>query len=400
MKFPVYLDYHSTTPVDPEVFEAMQPYFTNKFGNAASKSHSFGWEAQSAVEHSRKIIAECINADPNEIIFTSGTTESINLAHLGIAEAYRTKGNQIITSAIEHDAILDSLMHLKSRGFEITPLSVDKNGFIDLDQLRDSISDDTIFVSIMTANNEIGTINKIKEIGEICRSKNVLFHTDAAQAIGKIPFDVNSFNVDIASFSAHKIYGPKGIGVLFRRNKNPKVRFAPLMFGGGQENSLRPGTLNVPAIVGLGKACEICAEKMEKESERIRLLRNKLYQGLTSQLDDVMLNGSFENRLPGNLNLCFKYVKAETLIMELRDIAVSTGSACTSTTLKPSHVLKAIGLSDQIAQSSIRFGLGRYNTKEEIDFTIDRVVKTVKKLRNISPEFELKEESLQNLDKK
>jgi cysteine desulfurase len=391
MKFPVYLDNHSTTPIDPEVFEAMKPYFFEKFGNASSKNHSYGWEAKSAVEYSRKTIAEFIGADTREIIFTSGATESINLAHLGIAKTYGLKRNHIISTQTDHSAVLDSLGSLTAEGFDVTLLPVNKDGFIDLDELEQSITEKTILVSIITANNEIGTINDIKRIGQICREHNIIFHTDATQATGKIPFDINDFKIDIASFSAHKIYGPKGIGALYIKSKNPRIKISPIIYGGGHENNLRSGTLNVPGIVGFGKAIEICVKKMSEESKRLKIMRDKLYEGIKSQLDDVYLNGSMENRLPNNLNLSFKYVKSENLIINIKEIAVSTGAACASETLKPSHVLKAIGLPDDLAQSSIRFGLGKFNTDEEIYFTIDKIVQTVKKLRNFSPEFKLKE---------
>jgi cysteine desulfurase len=380
------MDNNSTTQVDPEVFKVMKPWFLENYGNASSKDHSFGWEADAAVEYARKQIGALINAEGSEIIFTSGATESINLAHWGIAEAYNNKGKKIITSAIEHSAVIDSLQALEKKGFEVIYLKVNSEGFIDIDQLKELIDNNTLLVSIMTANNEIGIINDIETIGNICMEKNVFFHTDATQAIGKIPFDLKALNADLVSFSGHKFYAPKGIGALYI-NKSKKIKLHPRTFGGGQERGLRSGTLNVPAIVGIGKASEICKLKMKDESIKIEGLRKKLLMGITDQLQDVKVNGSMVDRLPNNLNLSFRFVKAENIIMEIRDIAVSTGAACTSASLKPNHVLKAIGLTNEEIKSSIRFGLGRFNTEEEVDYIISRIVETINKLRSCSPEY-------------
>jgi cysteine desulfurase len=388
MNLPVYMDNNSTTRLDPEVFEAMKPCFLEKYGNAASKDHSMGWEAEAAVEYSRKQIAQLINSEPSEIIFTSGATESINLAHFGIAEVYFTKGKRIITSAIEHSAVLDSLRNLEKKGFEVIYLDVNKDGFIDLNYLKNIVDDNTLLVSIMTANNEIGIINNIEEIGNICKKKNVFLHTDATQAIGKIPFNVKSLKADFVSFSAHKFYGPKGIGVLYI-NKEKRVKILPRQFGGGHEKGLRSGTLNVPAIVGMGKAAEICGLVMCDESARITKFRNILYNGIVNNIDDVYINGSMDNRLPNNLNFSFLYTKAENIILNMSDIAVSTGAACTSASLKPSHVLKALGLPDEAIKSSIRLSPGRFTTNEEIEYVVKRIVETVNKVRSYSPEYNL-----------
>ena len=387
MKLSIYLDNNATTPMDPQVFEAMRPYFLSKFGNSSSKNHSFGWEASSAVELARKQIAKLINADPDEIIFTSGATESINLALKGIAEAYCSKGNHIISSVIEHSAVLDTLGYLAKAGFEITYLPVDKNGIVSLSKLKESIRPDTILASIMTANNEIGVIQNIKEIGKICAEQNVLFHTDAAQAISKIHFNVKENNVDLVSFTAHKFYGPKGIGALVIKKKPKPIKIISQMLGGGHENGLRSGTLNVPGIVGFGKAAEICNQILLSENERIDRLRNELYKGIVSQISGVKLNGSLTDRLANNLNICIDGIKSESFILEMKDIAFSSGAACTSASLKPSHVLTAIGCTNEEAKNSFRFGIGRFNAEEEIAYTIKRVVETVEKLRSISPTY-------------
>lgn len=389
VKLPIYLDNQSTTPVDKRVFDAMQPYFTEIFGNAASKSHEFGWKAEAAVENARAKIAKLVSAEPNEIIFTSGATESINLAIKGAAEAYRAKGKKIITAAIEHKAVLDTCKSLERKGFVIKYVSVDEYGMIDVNMLKEMIDSETILVSIMTANNEIGTIEPIEEIGNICREKGVLLHSDAAQALGKIEIDVNKMNIDLMSLSAHKLYGPKGIGALYIRTKNPRVKLVPQIDGGGHERGFRSGTLNVQGIVGFGKACEMAASEMDTESVRVKRLRDKLYEGIISQLNNVKLNGHPENRLDGNLNLSFEFVNADALMMSMKEIAVSSGSACTSAEASLSHVLKAIGLRDDLIKCSIRFGIGRFNTKEEIDYTINKVTEKVSELRSLSPAYKI-----------
>lgn len=394
LKFPIYLDYHATTPMDERVLEAMLPFFREHFGNAASRNHAFGWVAEEAVEKARKQIASLINANPKEIVFTSGATESNNLAIKGVAEMYAEKGNHIITAATEHKAVLDTCKRLEKRGCRVTYLPVRPDGLIDLDQLRDSITDKTILVSIMYGNNEIGTIQDIRTIGQICHEKGVLFHTDATQAVGKIPVDVIADNIDLLSCTAHKMYGPKGVGALYVRRKNPRVQLTAQMDGGGHERGMRSGTLNVPGIVGFGKAAELCQQLMPEEMPRLQRLRDKLKDGILAELDEVYINGTMERRLPHNLNMSFAYVEGESLLMGINDIAVSSGSACTSATLEPSYVLKALGAGDDLAHSSIRFGLGRFTTEEEIDYTIGKVVEVVKKLRELSPLYEMVKEGI------
>jgi cysteine desulfurase len=394
IKLPIYMDNHATTPVDPRVVEVMLPYFTEKFGNAASRNHPFGWAAEEAVENARGQIAKLIGAGPKEIIFTSGATESDNLAIKGVAEMYREKGNHIITAVTEHKAVLDTCKRLEKYGYRVTYLPVMKDGLIDLDDLKRAIDDKTILVTIMTANNEIGVLQPIEEIGKICRERGVIFHTDAVQAIGKVPFDVNKMNVDIASITAHKIYGPKGVGALYVRRKNPRVQLAAIIDGGGHERGMRSGTLNVPSIVGLGKACELCMEEMPTESKRMAALRDRLKNRIMSRLDEVYVNGSMEHRLPQNLNVSFAYVEGESLLMGINDVAVSSGSACTSATLEPSYVLKALGTGDDLAHSSIRFGLGRFNTEAEVDYVSDKLVEVVTRLRELSPLYEMAKEGV------
>ena len=394
MKSPIYLDNHATTRVDPRVVEAMLPYFTEKFGNAASRNHEFGWEAEQGVENARKQIASLIGASPKEIIFTSGATESDNLAIKGVAEMYAEKGNHIITAATEHKAVLDTCKKLEKQGFRITILPVKGDGLVDLDMLREAITDKTILVSIMYANNEIGVVQPVAEIGKICRERGVLFHTDAVQAVGKIPVDVNADNIDIASLTAHKVYGPKGVGALYVRRRNPRVQLTAQMDGGGHERGMRSGTMNVPAIVGLGEACAIAQREMAAEIEYSRTLRDRLKARLEAGLDEVYVNGSMEHRLPGNLNISFAYVEGESLLMGISDVAVSSGSACTSATLEPSYVLKALGLGDEIAHSSIRFGIGRFNTQEEVDYVADKLIDVVTKLRELSPLYEMFKEGI------
>ena len=394
MKLPIYMDNHATTPVDPRVFEAMRPYLTNIFGNSASRNHSFGWEAEEATEKARKQVASLIGATAKEIVFTSGATESDNLALKGVAEMYAEKGNHIITAATEHKAILDTCKRLEKHGTRVTYLPVQQNGLVDLDQLKAAITDKTVLISIMHANNEIGVLQPIREIGRIARERGVLLHTDGTQAAGKVPVNVLDDNVDLMSISAHKMYGPKGVGALYVRRRNPRVQLTAQMDGGGHERGMRSGTLNVPGIVGLGEACALAQAEMPAESKRMAFLRDKLKDRLLNSLDEVYINGTLEHRLPNNLNISFAYVEGESLLMGINEIAVSSGSACTSATLEPSYVLKALGAGDDLAHSSIRFGLGRFNTEEQVDYVAGKVIEVVKKLRELSPLYEMFKEGI------
>ncbi|MFI5303224.1 MAG: IscS subfamily cysteine desulfurase [Nitrospiria bacterium] len=389
LKNPIFMDNHSTTPVDPRVLESMIPYFTQKFGNAASRNHVFGWEAEKGVEDSRAEIASLIHADPKEIIFTSGATESNNLALKGVVEMYREKGDHIITSATEHRSILDVARRLEKSGMKVTFVPVDSYGVVQPEEVRKAITDKTILISVMLVNNEIGTINPVAEIGKIAKEKGILFHCDATQGVGKIPVDIEEMKIDLMSFTAHKIYGPKGIGALFVRRKNPRVRLAPQMDGGGHERGMRSGTLNVPGIVGFARACQICKEVMPEESARIKKMRDRLQDGIMGALDFVHLNGHPILRIPNNLNISFAYVEGESLLMGLNNIALSSGSACTTATLEPSYVLRALGVGHDLAHSSIRFGIGRFNTEAEVDEVLKRTVDAVKRLRGMSPLYEM-----------
>ncbi len=394
MKLPIYLDYNATTPTDPRVVEAMLPYFTEIYGNAASRNHSFGWTAEKAVEDARELLGSVIHATGKEIIFTSGATESNNIAILGAAEFHKSKGKHLITSPIEHKAVIDPFHALEQQGWEVTFLDVDQDGCIDLEQLERSIRPDTVLVSLMAGNNEIGTLHPLAEIGRITRKHGVLFHTDATQAYAKIPINVDEMNIDLLSLSGHKMYGPKGVGALYVRRKRPRARLAPVMFGGGHERGLRSGTLNVTGVVGMAKAAELCAEEMASETERQISLRQRLYSKLTAELDYVFLNGHPTERLPNNLNLSFGYVEGESLMMGIGDIAVSSGSACTSASLEPSYVLHALGVGDDLAHSSIRFGVGRFTTLEEVDYAAAEVAKAVKRLREMSPLYEMVQDGI------
>lgn len=389
MQLPIYLDNNATTRTDPRVVEAMLPFFTEKFGNSGSRNHAYGWDAETAVDEAREKIAALVNAAPKEIIFTSGATESNNLAIKGVGKMYCKKGNHIVTLPTEHKAVIDPCKRLEHEGFKVTYLDVDRDGRVTPQQVADAITDETILVTVLFANNEIGTIQPIPEIGAVCKERGVLFHTDAVQAVGKVPVDVQAMGIDLLALSGHKIYGPKGIGALYVRKKNPRVRLDAQIDGGGQERGMRSGTLPVPLIVGLGEACDIARREMGEESKRSFALRERLRKGIMGRLPETYLNGHETERLPGNLNISFAYVEGEGLMMGIKDVAVSSGSACTSASLEPSYVLRALGVGDELAHSSIRFGVGRFNTEEEIDYTADQIVDAVTKLREMSPLYEM-----------
>jgi cysteine desulfurase len=394
MNTPVYMDYNATTPVDPRVLDVMLPYFRESFGNAASRNHEFGWIAEEAVDKAREQVAKTINANSKEIVFTSGATESDNIAIKGVARMYARRGKHVITQVTEHKAVIDPCKYLEHEGYNATFLPVDKTGTIDLNQLADAITDETTLVSIMFANNEIGTVQPVTEIGKLCKEKGVLFHTDATQAFGKIPIDVEAMGIDLLSLSGHKIYGPKGVGALYVRRRNPRVRCEPVLHGGGHERGMRSGTLNVPGIAGLGTAAEIALNEMEAEGRRLKAFKDRMWEKLNTHLDEIVLNGHETHCLPGTLNVSFAYVEGEGLMMGFKDIAVSSGSACTSASLEPSYVLKALGIGDDLAHSSIRFSFGRFTTEEEIDHVISRVTTAVSKLREMSPLYEMAKEGI------
>lgn len=393
LKLPIYMDYQATTPMDPRVMEAMIPYFMEKFGNPHSRSHSFGFEAEEAVEHARKQVADLIGADPKEIIFTSGATESNNLAIKGVANFYKVKKNHIITLATEHKCVLDACRHLEQEGFVVTYLPVQPNGLVDLKVLEEAITDKTSLISIMAVHNEIGVIQPLEEIGKICRKYGVFFHTDMAQGFGKIPVDVEKCNIDLASISGHKIYGPKGIGALYVRRR-PRIRLVPIINGGGQERGMRSGTNPTPLIVGLGKAAEIAGQDMEKDRAHVQYLHDRLVGAIMKGAKDVYLNGDSAQRWPGNINLSFAYIEGESMILAIKDLAVSSGSACTSASLEPSYVLRALGLDDEMAHTSIRFGIGRFTTEEEIDYAAQLVLSKIDRLREMSPLWEMVQEGI------
>lgn len=394
MKLPIYLDNPSTTKVDPRVLEAMLPFFTEVYGHAASRNHPFGWEAEKGVEAAREKVAQLIGANAKEIVLTSGGTEANNLAIKGVAWMYREKGNHIIASSIDQKAILDPCKRLEREGYKVTYLPVDRNGLLSPDAVRDAIVPETILITTMLANNEIGTIQPVREIGQIAKEKEVIFHADAVQAAGKIPIDVEEMGIDLLSLTGHLMYGPKGIGALYVRRKKPRVRLAAVLDGGGHERGLRPGTINVPAAVGLGKACEICLLDMDEESQRVGALRDRLENSILSSIDETYVNGHLEKRLPGISNISFAYIEGEAMMMGIKEIAVASGSACTSATLEPSHVLKALGVGEDLAHTSIRFGIGRFNTQEEVDYTIRKTQEAVQKLREMSPLYEMAQEGI------
>ena len=390
---PIYLDYQATTPMDPRVLEAMMPYFTYKFGNAHSRSHAYGWEAEEAVEKARAQVARLVGADEKEIIYTSGATESNNLAIKGVAEFYKDRRNHIVTTVTEHKCVLDTCRHLEQQGFSVTYLPVQKNGLVDLETLRAAVTDKTVLVSVMAVNNEIGVIQPLAEIGKICRDKGAFFHTDAAQAAGKIPLDVNAMNIDLMSISGHKIYGPKGIGALYVRRR-PRIRLVALINGGGQERGFRSGTLPTPLCVGLGEAAEICLKEMDVEAKRLTKLRDRMLEGLQAKLPEIYVNGDLDHRIPGNLNISFAYVEGESLMMGIKGLSVSSGSACTSASLEPSYVLRALGVDEELAHTSLRIGLGRFTTEQEVDTAVDELVRHVSKLREMSPLWEMAQEGI------
>ena len=390
---PIYLDYQATTPLDPRVLEAMMPYFTYKFGNPHSRSHSYGWEAEEGVEQARAQVAKLIGADEKEVIYTSGATESNNLAIKGVAEFYKDRRNHIVTTVTEHKCVLDTCRHLEQQGFTVTYLPVQKNGLVDLEQLRAAVTNKTVVVSVMAVNNEIGVIQPLAEIGKICREKGAFFHTDAAQAAGKIPLDVEAMNIDLMSISGHKIYGPKGIGALYVRRR-PRVRLVALINGGGQERGFRSGTLPTPLCVGLGEAAEICMKEMDAEAKRLTKLRDRMLKGLQAKLPEIYVNGDLDQRIPGNLNISFAYVEGESLMMGIKGLSVSSGSACTSASLEPSYVLRALGVEEEMAHTSLRIGLGRFTTEQEVDTAVDELVRHVTKLREMSPLWEMAQEGI------
>lgn len=394
MQLPIYLDNQATTQLDERVLAAMMPYLTNRYGNAASRNHPYGWDAEKAVEESRKQIADLIGASSKEIIFTSGATESNNLAIRGVAQMYQEKGKHIITAPLEHKAVLDPCKRLEQEGFEVTYVKPGEGGRIGAEQVAAAMRDDTILVSVMGANNEVGTVNDVAAIGKLCKERGVLFHSDGAQMVGKLPVDVDAMGIDLLSISGHKIYGPKGVGALYVRRRNPRVRLVPLMDGGGHERGMRSGTLNVPGIVGIGKACELCGAEMAQDAGRLAGLRDRLWKRLQEELDEIYLNGHPTDRLPGNLNVSFAFVEGEALMMGISDVAVSSGSACTSASLEPSYVLRALGVGDDLAHTSIRFGMGRFTTEEEVDFAAEKVIAAVKRLRDMSPLYEMAKEGV------